>query len=228
MKKLTTFFALVILALSSSCGKKAPAKPESDNFQQYTWSEPMRAEQNFSESQRQIGVEVCQALRSKRELFTTFADRTIEFPFAISKQTCSRGASRFVSNSWLRVERAGNFRYEPMSSSTEMIEDVLTDQHAKLESICSSLIAGGNPLNTFGSGNLRSQVAFFTRNNERYVQISEFSSSTGRFMPYLIDLTRVAVAATASNRNHWGMERERILYRPCATGGTQSLLQTWQ
>ena len=215
-------FILLIFGFTLfSCGElfekpeEEEQKPSNDN--RYGWNSEMRASKQIIDGEAVLGREICSSLKRKRDYIKrNYGDNQRALPFRMETFSCgdSSPVDQGNAEAAVRVPRSGEIYLERRSGYTT-IRDMLTDTHARLNFVCSELLASRNPQNTITDGDYRYQISFFKDRNRAYVQIAEFSKSGSNFRPYLIDISRVLVAEDAPNDNFIGFVATRRVNRPC-------------
>lgn len=225
------FLTLLLLAsLLFSCEEqkedeeKKPINPNS-----YNWNQPLRTIAMQTE-EFNIANTVCRALRSKREFFETLGDREETFGFTPNVLNCGDRAPRALPQvaSYLRIVRGNPLRFEAVNRAQSVIEDILTDEHERIETVCADVFRGVVPNRIVAKGSFRYQISFFKDNKRNeYIQIAEFRQNGQKFMPYLIDIALILTPNTVANSDHHGIAKVRTKNRKCSTNDSRFFQQIW-
>lgn len=218
---------LVVLALSTliSC-KQQPAQQEDSAGTQYSsWNQPIQGVGKITGAERDLGQEICEALREKRYFFSRQVDRSMNFTFDSEKKECNeRTQSKYVSTAALRVARNGELSFESTSRS-RVIEDVLVDTTSAIKEACLKLMNGEEIENTWGDSRTRTQLSFTFSSNRPQMQIVHFEYRNNGLFPYMIDRAVINRDVDTNQTSLIGIVRERSINQRCLNGETYYLSQ---
>ncbi len=222
---------LLCLALISSCGEKANEEEEVkgvQNVNAYDFTTPMNEEQLLTEDEYDIAKNICSSFQNMRA-FVSSQNNGLSLDFRVEKKLCGNSnVSEHQEGAKLNYSRSNGVSMTANSRSSSLATDVLSDQHQRLQGICSNVLADTRPSNTITDGVLKYQVNFYSVNNYEWIQIAEFKKDNeGVFYPYLIEKAAVVTGYSSSRTETHGFTKFRAVHRPCPNKTSTYTLQEW-
>lgn len=206
-----------------SCNKEEK-KENANSDERFIFGKEISKERVLSDGEFSVAKQACQSLQNKREFFETRGDRELSFIFSLSDKSCvspDYSAARDYSAN-LRVPRVGELTFEG-PRGTSFVEDILTDVHPNLTSICNNVLNDINVTNVETSGAIKYQYRFLRASNGYIVEVGKFAQNVnGKYMPTFIESFSIFSAA-AGNRE--GMVQNRTRVTSCSNGLVQSSRQ---
>ncbi len=214
---------LAICLLTFSCNKEEK-KENSNPDERFVFGKEIAKERVLGEGEFKVAKDMCLSLQKKREFFETRGDRELSFIFSLSDKSCQSdtySSERDYSVN-LRVPRVGELTFEG-PRGTSFTEDILSDIHPSLESICSNVLNDINVTNIQTSGTIKYQYRFLSSTNGSILEIGKFAQNTaGAYMPTFIETFSVFSSVAGARE---GMVQNRIRVTSCSNGSAQSSRQ---
>lgn len=216
----STLFTLIISLVFISCGKKGAKKDEEKellgNRNEYSFNQEMKPEETYDVGEMAVAKSVCEAFQNKRAYLASEGGR-IQFNLRVKSTTCNDSVEQTQDTlGTMTQNRAGEISLSASRNNISILDDVLTDKHPKVKPFCDSVLANDPPSNTRRDGsNLRYQVNFFQASGYEWLQIVEFRTVNGKFMPYLIERAGI-ITNFSDDRAIRGFSRYRALNYPCS------------
>ena len=219
-----TIYLSQLCLLLTSCGELLDLDSDKQellgNPNSYTFLEPIRASKTLTEGEMVVAKRICDSLKQKRELLAV-QGRPLTLNLSVKSKDCSSQAEEEQrGQATINYTRNGDLSLSVSDRNLPVENDVLSDKHPRLESICNSVIAGSSPQNTISDGDLRYQISFYQTTTYEWIQIAEFTNVDNRFMPYLIERSAI-ITSYSRETGGVGYARSRTFNRPC-----QGSLQT--
>lgn len=218
---------IILTGLIFSSCEKNEEKPEEVKGQQnlYSWNQEMKAAVTYKDDEMEVARNVCQAFQSKK-VFVTRVGGVVNLDFNVTNLACgTRQTSTSQVQATLSDRRSGGLVLEPETRNSQLLTDVLSETHPKLQSICSQVLSGIKPSNTFGTGVINYQVNFFQATGYEWVQIAEFEKRGDKFYPYAIERSAVSTEYGPHGSQTTGFVKIRTLNRPCSNNTTTYVTQ---
>lgn len=230
MKRIGYLGLFISLMIISSCNQQAKKKDEVrgvDNVNAYDFNTPMNPPKLLTDPQVKIAENLCEGFQNMRA-FVAAQPNGLNLDFNVEHRNCGSSVDKYQESAQLIFSRASGVILVPGSRSSALATDVLSDQHQRLQNICSTVLSGGTPSDTIIDGVLRYQMNFFSMNGYDWVQIAEFSkNASGVYFPYLIDKAAIMTIQQGSGTQRQGFTKIRAVHRPCTDGSSTYTLQEW-
>lgn len=216
MKLLIT--ALLLSLLFTSC-KDQKDKKDQPTDERFNFDKQISPERTLSDSEFAVAKSLCTDLQSKRDYFEGRGDRELDFTYTLTNTNCSGSTSipgDYVAT--LRVPASGDLSIEAPRGKI-FAEDVLTDVHGLLQSICTDVLSDNNVSNTRTTGATKFQYRFLKSNNY-ILEVAKFSQNVaGAYVPTFIESFSVLSSVYGSKT---GMVSDRIQVTQCSNGALKS------
>lgn len=215
---------LAITLLFVSCNKQDD-EAEKTPDERFIFGKEIASERSLSDGEFKVAKSMCQSLQNKREYFETRGDRELSFIFTIFDKSCSspdfNSGSDYSVN--LRVPVVGDLSYEG-PRGTSFAEDILTDIHPSVESICTNVLRDNNVTNIQTRGAVKYQYRFLSISRGYLLEIGKFAqNSSGKYIPTFIETFSIYSSSLGSLE---GMIASRTRATSCSNGLVQSSRQT--
>ncbi|GEM_PF-4182053 len=218
-----TISILAICLLTFSC-KKQDSDEKSSTDERFIFGKEISKERALEEGELAVAKGMCQSLQNKREYFEARGDRELSFIFSLSDKSCLNdsytSANDYSVN--LRVPRLGDLTFEG-PRGTSFAEDILTDVHPHVESICNNVLNDINITNVQTSGSIKYQFRFLQASNGYIFEVGKFAqNSSNVYMPTFIESFSIYNSSAKSKE---GMVANRTRVTSCSNGQSQSSRQ---
>ncbi|WP_372651679.1 hypothetical protein [Halobacteriovorax sp.] len=218
-----TISILAICLLTFSC-KKEEKDDKKSSDERFIFGKEIAKERALETGEFAVAKEMCQSLQNKREYFEERGDRELSFIFSLSDKSCNTddysSANDYSVN--LRVPRVGDLTFDG-PRGTSFTEDILTDVHPHVESICSNVLKDINITNVQTVGSIKYQYRFLRATNGYIFEVGKFAQNNSNvYIPTFIESFSIYSSAAALRE---GMVGNRIRVTSCSNGQAQSSRQ---
>ena len=220
-------FAVFIFITAIGC--KISQKSQDNSIRGNIGNLTFPTERTYLQSEINIGLRVCQALKKKRDYFQTFYDKTEQASLEGEMTDC-QGATTTDSTFTATIGNSGsNLEFISIAPRDNYFRDIQTDQSGALNDLCTSLIASGNVSNTVKSGSIKYTVNFLIADSyDRFDILKEVSDGKGGFTVTGAESTLLFTNTTQTSTKFIGVEKERTRYITCSGNQVQSMKQVWK
>ncbi|OUR96863.1 hypothetical protein A9Q84_11035 [Halobacteriovorax marinus] len=205
------------LVLTSCKGEKDKKDENSD--ERFNFNKEISPERTLTDSEFAVVKSLCTDLQTKRIYFEARGDRELEFTYNLTNTNCS-GVSSVPGDyvATLRVSISGDLEIEGPRGQI-FADDVLTDVHPSILSICTDVLSGTNVSNTRTVGALKYQYRFLKADNY-ILEVAKFAQNVdGLYIPTFIESFSVLSSVFGSKT---GMVFDRIQVTQCSNGKAKS------
>lgn len=177
------------------------------DLQEYAIGSQRKASKTIEGAELDTGLEICRALEDMR-ISTSSGDRQV---YRLQERDCTgrNNVARTVNATV--IDRLGqSLELRSNSGLTLYFQDILSDNHPLLSSLCNDINNGSAVTDTYRQNNgLYYQVRFRNRDDGRWIQFYEFDRS---------DRVRVISSANIATRTYRPNFTGQTLYRLKSTG----------
>lgn len=212
--KVTSIIFLLVFLVSCGQGNRKPAT-------EALLGSSLSTGGSYSAEEKNVAIRICYAFRSKN---TNFRGNLIDskFKFNVSEKDCEGEVSNSTIDTVLKAPLASQPMIFDSGSRSAYYTEVQTDQHGPLDSICSALLKGGDPLKTILRGNDLIEISFFTSDLDNIiVRTAEKTGSN-----YIVNKEeRFQVNTDAGAGNGLGVVSLSTREKQCSNGKVESFSQ---
>ena len=186
-------------------------------------------ERIYTEEELKIGKRICNALKSKRELFEKQNDQQQQIRFKGENRNCEQAvynSSEFtakVSNS-----SSNGLQYVGLNR-TNYLSDVITDQSGVVKNICENLSVSSAVNNTILLNSSYMIVNLLIAGGYDRLEISKRSpDGSGKYPIVSLEAINIFTLSSQIDSKFFGLEQERIRYSVCSGSDKSSYIkQNW-
>ncbi len=212
---------LIAILLSTGCKLERQKEREHSATPGYRAGDVQRPARDLNGDERLIGQRICRDLRYKRNQWEVLTS-SLELIFHVRARTqCSGGLMGYDISA--ELDTSGSDLIFDANSSSPFLNEVLTDLHPGLESVCGDLLSGQATIsNTVEISGARYQVSFYEHLSTHYVLLTRFiQDSDSAWRAAVIDEAAVVVLERTSNAELIGVVNRRVKETRCTgTGST--------
>lgn len=175
----------------------------------------------YGASEKNVAIRICYAYRSKNTNFRANLIGTT-FKYNIAQKDCENNETNSTLDTVLRAPLASQAMVYDSESTLDYYKEVQTDQYGPLESICSTLLKGGDPLKTILRGNYLVEISFYTTDVDNIIVRTASKSGSA----YVVSTEeRFQVNTNATSGNSVGSVTLATREKQCSNGRVETLSQ---
>lgn len=218
MRKIV-FILVVPLILAMNCSQKKP-KSEPETTRTIRLVTPILAERNLNLTEKSIVKEICEAFKSKRELFRTFPNGSQGANFNVETRDCNSRFQKLGTYKTLLITE-GELRFV---GHQNILSDILVDNKGPLKPICDAYFNRDTSLlNLYLDGDQQYLYSFKNFGTNVFFQAAIFSNTEPQDLrhPSPVEEGIIYTRSSAPREDLVGVLFQRTRFEKCSNGENQ-------
>lgn len=218
MRKIV-FILIIPLTLAMNCHqKKQKSEPETER--KIRLVTPILAERNLNPTEKSIVKEICEAMKSKRELFRTFPNGSQGGVFNVETRDCNTRFQKLGTYKTLLITE-GELRFV---GHQNILSDILVDNKGPLKPICNAYFnRDASLLNLYSDESQQYLYTFKNYGKNVFFQAAIFSNTEPQNLRYASPVEEgiIFTRASAPREDLVGVLFQRTRFEKCSNGENQ-------